>query len=554
MERRTSLRNRLYGSPFARIPTHRPCSFPRFSAGLNSFRAAISRFDGELGPAWIHPRGASPSEPKSVVRLASVCRLPHPCGVCAPSNRFEYDLAILGGGSAGYAAARTSVGKGLRTVLIEGGEEVGGLCILRGCMPTKALLYAAEVLHLARHPEPWGIRTEDVTFNFAQVMARKDSLIRGFAEYRRQQLLKGGFKFVRACASFTDPHTLEVGTGGAITAAHFLIATGSVVAPAPLPQLDEIGYLTSDTTLSVSRLPKSLIVLGAGPVAVEFAQFFARFGVRVTLVQRSPRVLHEFDADAATELEKVFRREGVTLYTGTRLIDARRVGDSKEIAFEHDSQIVRVRAEEVFFGLGRRPNIASLGLDRAGVRAGDGSVETNAFMQTSAPHIYAAGDCTGPHEIVHIAIQQAELAVRNLVHPDRPERMDYRLLTEIVFTEPQIALVGLTEKEARARDIPFLAASYPFSDHGKSLIMEAKDGFVKLLADPATGEIIGGACVGPAGGELIHEIVAAMYNRMTVRELAAMPHYHPTLAEIWTYPAEELAEQLSKQDNDVALA
>ena len=148
-------------------------------------------------------------------------------------------------------------------------------------------------------------------------------------------------------------------------------------------------------------------------------------------------------------------------------------------------------------------------------------------------------------EIVHIAVQQAEIAAHNIAHPDRMKRMDYRLLTEVIFTEPQIASVGLTEQQAHVRNIPYLVASYPFSDHGKALIMEAKDGFVKLLADPLSGEIIGGCCVGPLGGELIHEIIVAMHSRMTVHELAALPHYHPTLAEIWTYPAEELAQQMN---------
>ena len=165
-------------------------------------------------------------------------------------------------------------------------------------------------------------------------------------------------------------------------------------------------------------------------------------------------------------------------------------------------------------------------------------------MQTNAPHIFAAGDVCGPHEIVHIAIQQGETAVQNILKPKSLRKMDYRLLISVVFTDPQVATVGLTEKVARENKIPFIAASYPFNDHGKSLIMEAKDGFVKLLANPKTGEIIGGECVGPSGGELIHEIVTAMAKRMTVRELAVMPHYHPTLAEIWTYPAEELAEQM----------
>jgi dihydrolipoamide dehydrogenase len=458
---------------------------------------------------------------------------------------FDYDLAIIGGGSCGYAAARTAAGEGLKTVVVEGGEEVGGLCILRGCMPTKALLYAAEVMHLASHPERWGIRAEEVSFNFGQVMARKDTLIKEFADYRHQQLREGKFKFVRAMARFSDAHSLELSTGQELTAKHFLIATGSKVAPSPLPQLDDIGYLNSDTALKLTRLPKSLIVLGGGAVGVEFAQFFVRFGVKVTLIQRSAHVLHEFDSDGAKELEKVFRREGMEVHTRTKLLEARSTAGRKEVAFEHCGKTVRVHAEEIFFALGRVPNIGSLGLEHVGVQVEYGRIVTDAHMRTTAPHIYAAGDCAGLHEIVHIAVQQGEIAAHNCAHPHRMKQMDYRLLTEVIFTDPQLAEVGLNENRAHVENIPYLAASYPFSDHGKSLIMEARDGFVKLLADPLTGEIIGGGCVGPMGGELIHEIVAAMHKRMTVHELAAMPHYHPTLAEIWTYPAEELAGKIA---------
>ena len=285
-------------------------------------------------------------------------------------------------------------------------------------------------------------------------------------------------------------------------------------------------------------------MLGGGAIACELAQFFARFDVKVTQIQRSPHVLKEFDADAADVVEKVFRREKVKLFTGTRLLDARRNGKRKVIVFEQNGKRLRAEADEILLALGRSPNTAGLGLENAGVATDQGRIISDARMRTSAPHIYAAGDCTGPHEIVHIAIQQAEIATHNLLHPRTPRRMDYRLLTNVVFTDPQVATVGLTEKEATARQIPFLAASYPFNDHGKSLIMEALDGFVKLLANPKTGEILGGCCVGPVGGELIHEIVVAMAKRMTVHELAATPHYHPTLAEIWTYPAEELAERI----------
>jgi pyruvate/2-oxoglutarate dehydrogenase complex dihydrolipoamide dehydrogenase (E3) component len=475
-------------------------------------------------------------------------------------QKFDYDVAVLGGGSAGYAAARTAAGTGLKTVVIEGGEDVGGLCILRGCMPTKALLYTAEVMHLASHARPWGIRAENVSFDFAKVMARKDALVKDFADYRRQQLAGGKFKFIRANARFLDPHTVKLScsvrpvaephraTGSTLqhlTAKHFIITTGSSVAPPPLPQLHEAGYITSDDVLALKRLPKSFIVLGGGPIACEFAQFFARFGVKVKLIQRSGHILREFDTDAEIEMEKVFRREGIQVFTGTRLVEARRKGKLKTVSFEHDSQTVSVSAEEILFALGRVPNTAALGLAKAGVATDGGRIKSNDFMQTSAPHIYAAGDCTGPHEIVHLAVQQGEIAAYNIAHANAPRRMDYRLLIAVVFTEPQVAFVGLTEKEAKARGISYLAASYPFNDHGKSLIMEAKDGFVKLLADSKSGEILGGACVGPMGGELIHEIVTAMAKRMIVHELAVMPHYHPTLAEIWTYPAEELAGKIS---------
>jgi dihydrolipoamide dehydrogenase len=459
--------------------------------------------------------------------------------------KFDFDVAVIGGGSGGYAAARTAAAAKLKTVVIEGGEEVGGLCILRGCMPTKAMLYAAEVKQLAEHAETWGVKAGKVSFNFKKVMARKTAQIKDFADFRVKQLNDGRFKFIRANARFLDTQTLQLSNGKKITAAHFVIATGSRVASSPLPQLDGVGFFTSDDAVALKKLPKSLIILGGGAIACEFAQFFARFGVKVTLIQRSEHLLKEFDVDAGTVVKDVFVREGMKIFTGTKLVDARRKGKLKSVTFEQGGKTISVSVEEILYALGRAPNTESLGLHNAGVKtAENGRIVTDTKMRTSSPHIYAAGDCCGPHEIVHIAIQQGETAVKNIIGRGRAAHVDYRLLISVVFTDPQVATVGLTEKTARENKIPYLAASYPFNDHGKSLIMEAKDGFVKLLANPRTGEIIGGSCAGPSGGELIHEIVAAMAKRMTVRELAVMPHYHPTLAEIWTYPAEELMEQV----------
>jgi pyruvate/2-oxoglutarate dehydrogenase complex dihydrolipoamide dehydrogenase (E3) component len=498
-----------------------------------------------------HPKGSNGLQFQFFTFQFSICNPPEPAHALGNMSNgqtgFDYDVAIIGGGSGGYAAARTAVAAGLRAAVIEGGKEVGGLCILRGCMPTKALLYAAEVRHLAQYGGLWGMKPGDVPFDWGAVMARKDGLIREFADDRVQQLNSGKFQFIRGFARFTDPHTLALDNGQVLRAKHFVISTGSIVARPPLPQLSGVGYLTSDDALGLKKLPKSLIILGGGAVAVEFAQLFARFEVEVTLIQRSEQLLKDCDTDAAGAIEAVFRREGIKVLTGTRLVDAYRDGSLKAVTFLHGGRKTEVKGQEILFALGRSPNTASLNLDQAGVATDNGSVIANDRMRTNVSHIYTAGDCTGPHEIVHIAIQQGEVAAHNLAHPGQPRNMDYRLFISVVFTEPQIASVGLTEKTAAARGIPIIAASYPFNDHGKSLIMEARDGFVKLVADPKSGEILGGACVGPAGGELIHEIVAAMAKRMTVRELAAMPHYHPTLAEIWTYPAEELAERVAKK-------
>ena len=319
-------------------------------------------------------------------------------------GKFDFGVAVIGGGSGGYAAARTAAAAGLKTVVIEGGEEVGGLCILRGCMPTKALLYAAEVKHLAEHAGIWGVRAGKVDFNFAKVMARKNAQIKDFADFRIQQLNSKRFKFIRANAKFLDGHTIQLSNGHKLTAKDFVIATGSRVASSPLPELDSVGFITSDDAVALKKLPKSLIILGGGAIACEFTQFFARFGVRVTLIQRSGHVLKEFDADAGTEIEKVFRREGIRVFTGTRLLSAKRKGKLKTVSFEHGGKSVSVSAEEILFALGRVPNTASLGLENAGVKTDNGRIITNDKMQTSAPHIFTAGDCTGPHEIVHIAV------------------------------------------------------------------------------------------------------------------------------------------------------
>ena len=454
---------------------------------------------------------------------------------------YDFDLLVIGGGSGGYAGARTAKAAGLNVGIVDGAQQLGGLCILRGCMPTKALLYASDVLHLAKNAATWGIEVTGVNPDLSRVMARKTAMVQEFAKYRVEQLER--YSLFRSKAKFLDPHRVQLDDGKILKAKNFLIATGSKVSDPPIPALQTAGYLTSDDALEIGQVPESLLVLGGGPVAIEFAQFFARMGSRVTIVQRSKHILRDFDEDVAEEATKALRDEGLQVIACTTILEVKVEDGKKFVCLDTLTGKLTLSADEIFFGLGRSPNTAGLDLDKAGVQSKAGRIVCDDYMQSSVEHIYAAGDCTGPYEIVHIAIQQGENAVANMVKP-RSKPMDYRLLLSVVFTDPQVASVGLSEKECHEKNIPYVTASFPFNDHGKSMIMNARHGFVKLIADPKSGEIIGGAVVGPYGGELIHEIVAAMHKRMTAQELATMPHYHPTLAEIWTYPAEEIAGQL----------
>jgi len=287
---------------------------------------------------------------------------------------------------------------------------------------------------------------------------------------------------------------------------------------------------------------------------VELGQFFARVGSKTTILQRSKRLVRNYDPDVSLELERALRAEDIDVRTGVKLLEVRANGKGKKgkkIIFQRGSKREEIVVDEILYALGRQPALQGLGLEKAGVTLANGLLKTNDTMATSAPHIFAAGDVAGPHEVVHIAIQQGEWAARNAVRHLRrstepPDRMDYRLKAQVTFTDPEIASVGLTETEAAARGIEFLSAKYPFSDHGKAQIGGYEFGFVKLIAEKSRGEIIGAEIIGPRASDLIHELIAVMRYRGTVQELAAMPHYHPTLAEIVTYPAEEIAAQLAR--------
>ncbi len=458
------------------------------------------------------------------------------------SMKFDHDMIVLGGGSGGYAAARTARDAGADVAIVDPGP-LGGLCILRGCMPSKAILRSSDIMSLMRRAGEFGLRTDGIGADLGAIMERKDRLIREFADYRIEQLR--GFTLYEDYGRFLSSHQIDVG-GRTLSARTFVVATGSVISHVPIPGLDDVGYITSDEALDLRHPPASMLVLGAGSVACELAQFYGRIGVDVTIIQRSHHILSGLDEDLARPVEARLREEGFSLFTGTQLHRFERRDSLKVAHFSHAGEEKTAAAEAVFQALGRRPNTTNLGLDRAGVTLDQQRICVDGEMRTSQPHIFAVGDVNGVHEIVHIAVLQGEAVGFNATHPDEPQRnVDERLTVEVTFTDPQVATVGLTERRCQQQDVPYLVASYPFDDHGKSMCLGETHGLVKILCHPQTGEILGAGLCGPEVGELVHELAAIMYFRGSVRDLAAIPHYHPTLAEILTYPAEELAEAVN---------
>ena len=467
----------------------------------------------------------------------------------------EFDVAVIGGGSAGYAAARTAAGLGAKTVVIEGGAEMAGLCILRGCMPSKTLLESAHRWHEINRAREFCLIAKPVKVDMKCIQARKKHLIGGFAAYRRKQLKGGKFTLVRGMASFLDPYSVLVTRGRSqelVTASAFIIATGSVVTHVPIPGLWETGCWTSDEALEAEKIPKRLAVLGGGIVAVELGQFFARVGSKTTILQRSERLVRGYDPDVSAELERAFKAEKIDVRTGVKILEVSKKGKSKRIVFMRGQRREEIVVDEILYAMGRAPALEGLTLGHAGIELKHARLRVNAEQATAVPHIFGVGDTVGPHEVVHIAIQQGEIAARNAVNLLRgshlvPEKIDYRLKVLVTFTDPEVALVGLTETEAREQGIDILTASYPFNDHGKAMIGGHEFGFVKLIAEKSRGEILGAEIIGPHASDLIHEIIAVMRYRGTAEELAMMPHYHPTLAEIVTYPAEEIADQIEPE-------
>lgn len=455
----------------------------------------------------------------------------------------SFDLVVIGAGSGGYAAARTARELGASVAIVDRGP-LGGLCILRGCMPSKTLIATSDAAYEVEHAGELGVSAGKAVVDFAYVMARKKEIIAGFADYRIAGI--DTFPVFAGDAYFESPTELRVGAA-VLHARAFVIGTGSIVAPPAIPGLAEAGYIDSDAALELAVPPKSMIILGGGYVSTELGQFFARTGSAVTVVIRGTQLLSSEDTDVGEALTEYLRADGIVIHTGAHVHHVSvRADGQKVVHFTRDGVEEEVAAAEIFYALGRLPNIARLGLENAGVRAHKiRGIEIDQTMRTSNRNIFAVGDVTGQFLLVHVAIQQGEVAARNAIG-NAEEQIDYSLSkAHTIFSDPQVAIAGNTEKELLEAGVAYLRASYPFNDLGKAIAIGKTKGFVKMLASPLDGKILGVAIVGANASDLIHIPLAAMTFNATVFDYLKIPHLHPTLAEILTYPAEELAGSIA---------
>lgn len=443
----------------------------------------------------------------------------------------DFDVIVIGGGSAGSAAAAAATAAGARTAMVNR-DELGGLCILRGCMPTKAMLASAHAVHHAAHLEEFGARLDGrVELDFAAVMARKDAQVRRFQRAKIASIERHDYEVVFGDARFDGDGTLLV-DGRPLSARSYVVATGSTPRSVPVPGLAGVPVLTSDDVMRLTERPRAVLVLGAGPVGLELGQFFARVGSRVLLVNRSP-LLSRLDADCGLELHGALADDPrLELAVPGRIerVAPRDGGLVATVASAGGTR--RFEADFLLMAVGRDAAVADLGLDNVGVRVAGGAVEHDSGMRTANPAIWVAGDATGRHQILHVSTGEGRVAGHNAAVGANERALDDQLRMEVYFTDPPFATAGATEREARAGGRDVVVAMERFPETGRAITMGARHGMWKLFADRESGEILGSAILGPRADDLAHLVTTLMHWRATAADALRLPWYHPTLSEV----------------------
>ncbi len=375
-----------------------------------------------------------------------------------------------------------------------------------------------------------GVNPDAITFDLAAAVARKDAIVNGILAGIRDALRKNkNISFLTGHAEFTAPDEIRV-DGTQITAEKTILAVGARPATVDIPGLAEVGFITNYEALQLDRLPASLIVIGGGYIGVEFAQMYARFGTNVTMLGRAPRVMPHEDEEVSAALAQVLRAEGVDLHTSAPVVRAEREGGAKVVSARIGGEERRFRAEEILFAGGRVSRVEALGLEQVGVELSQGVIQVTDTLQTAAPNVWSIGDANGGAMFTHRATYDGPLAALNAVRGLK-KKVDYRVVPRAVFSEPALASVGLTEREAREAGYEVKVGKHLFAHTGRAKAIGQTEGFVKIVADARTDEILGAQILGAHADILIHEVVAAMYHHGTAEPIAKSIHIHPTLSE-----------------------
>jgi dihydrolipoamide dehydrogenase len=445
----------------------------------------------------------------------------------------DVDVTIIGTGPGGYVAAVRAAQLGLKVAVVER-EELGGICLNRGCIPTKAMLRSAEVLSTMRHSADYGILADNVSFDFGKVVDRREKVVKQLVGGVGSLMKSYGVEVVKGTGQLVERGKVKVSgqTDTTINTKNVILATGSSPAKLPISGADLPGVIDSDGALALREVPKSMLIIGGGAVGSEWACVFSAFGTKVTLVEMMPTLLPLEDEDMGRTLARSLQRQGVTIHTEAKLEEIAEGDDGQTVGVLtlKDGKQERVAAEKVLVGVGRRPNSASLGLETLGVKTDRrGFIEVDDYLRTSAGNVYAIGDVTGKVLLAHLASHQGVVAAEAIAGSGHP--MDYKAVPACTYTHPEVASVGLSEKKAREAGYDVQIGKFPFAANGRALTYGESEGMVKIVADAKYGELLGMHIIGPNASELIPEATLGIRLEATLEDITGTIHAHPTLAE-----------------------
>jgi dihydrolipoyl dehydrogenase len=447
----------------------------------------------------------------------------------------NYDLAIIGSGPGGYVTAIRAAQWGLKTVVIEKDGFLGGTCLHVGCIPTKVLLHHAEIYDHFKNAKEFGIEVKDFKLDWPAVLARKDKIIKKHAKGIEFLFRKNKVETLQGWGRYAGPSQVTIEKDGKTTevqAKHILLATGSEARALPGMEFDAKTLVSNKEILRLPEIPKSLIVVGAGAVGVEFASIYNSFGTEVTLLEMLPRIVPLEDEEISPELDKAFRKKGIKIFTEAKVESVKKDSKGAAVAFKDKAgKSQSLSAEKVLIAVGRKPNTENIGLEKSKAKLERGFVHVGPYMETAEPKLYAIGDIVaGFPQLAHAASMEGIIAVGKMAGKD-VAALDRNRIPNATYCEPQIGSVGMTEKQARDAGLKVKTGKFPFAANSKASILGQHEGFIKVVADEQYGEVLGVHIIGPLATEIIAEAVTALQLEATLDDMLFTVHAHPTVWE-----------------------